>query len=97
MLKGVLPTLPVSALRAKQEEITSMLSDSPVLLTHNGLSTGVLVEPNQWNDIIELLEKLRLDTVINQRLWEMENIPETNIPADEVEKELIKRGLLRGN
>ena len=92
MLKGVLPTMPVSTLRTNQDEITSTLTTSPVLLTHNGTATGVLVHHNQWNDLIELVNKLKEDIIINQRMWEMDNDPSAVLTEEEVRQQLAERG-----
>jgi PHD/YefM family antitoxin component YafN of YafNO toxin-antitoxin module len=50
-------TMPVSALRTRQASIISQLRENPILLTQRGRGAGVLVHPDQWNEIIELLEE----------------------------------------
>lgn len=49
-------TMPVSELRTKQASIIAQLQESPILLTQRGRGAGVLVHPDQWNKMVELLE-----------------------------------------
>ncbi len=49
-------TMPVSELRTKQASIIAQLQESPILLTQRGRGAGVLVHPDQWNEMVELLE-----------------------------------------
>lgn len=94
MLKGVLPTMPVSMLRSNQDEIISTLSESPVHLTHNGKSTGVLVHHDTWNELIEMIAKLKEDMVLRQRMWEMDTDPNEVVTEEELRAGLIERGLI---
>jgi len=89
-----MPTMPVSALRNKQGTIMAKLQDTPVLLTHSGQGAGVLLHPNKYNELIELVEHLTDLAVIRQRINEMTTDPGMNVSKNDVEKELIKRGLL---
>jgi prevent-host-death family protein len=56
----VLPTLPITDLRTKQPEVLNRLQHSPVVLTHRGHGTAVLVSPSQWNAQQLELKQLRL-------------------------------------
>lgn len=56
----VLPTLPITDLRTKQPEVLSTLQQTPVVLTHRGHGTAVLVSPRQWNAQQVELKQLRL-------------------------------------
>lgn len=58
-------TMPVSELRTKQASIIAQLQESPILLTQRGRGAGVLIHPDQWNEIIELLE--RYETILDVR------------------------------
>ena len=49
-------TMPVSELRTKQASIIAQLRESPILLTQRGRGAGVLVHPDQWNEMVELLD-----------------------------------------
>ena len=51
-------TLPVSDLRFKQAELLDELPAGPVLLTRQGKAAAVLVDPDQWNALLERLELL---------------------------------------
>ena len=49
-------TMPVSELRTEQASIIAQLQESPILLTQRGRGAGVLVHPDQWNKMVELLK-----------------------------------------
>ena len=51
-------TLPISELRHKQAQVLEKLSDAPVLLTQHGKAAAVLVDPQQWNQLLGLVETL---------------------------------------
>lgn len=53
-------TLPISDLRFKQNETLEGLDQGPVLLTKQGKAAAMLVSPDQWNQLIELIEDLQL-------------------------------------
>lgn len=50
--------VPISKLRHTQNEILAKLSEGPVVLTQHGEAAAVLVDPKQWNRLIEELEDL---------------------------------------
>ena len=55
----VVPELvPISELRTRQNEILDQLADKPVVLTQHGRAAAVLVSPEQWNLLVELVEDL---------------------------------------
>jgi PHD/YefM family antitoxin component YafN of YafNO toxin-antitoxin module len=56
MMNKVLELIPISRLRQEQNEILERLADGPVVLTQYGDAAAVLVDPDQWNQIIEELE-----------------------------------------
>ena len=56
----VLPTLPITDLRTKQPEVLKSLRESPVVLTHRGHGTAVLVSTAQWNAQQAEIQRLRL-------------------------------------
>ena len=55
----VVPELvPISGLRTRQNEILDQLADRPVVLTQHGRAAAVLVSPEQWNLLVEMVEDL---------------------------------------
>lgn len=48
--------IPISRLRQEQNEILARLPEGPVVLTQYGDAAAVLVDPQQWNRIVEELE-----------------------------------------
>jgi PHD/YefM family antitoxin component YafN of YafNO toxin-antitoxin module len=71
MLYPVMPTLPVSDLRNKQAEVVKQLDKTPILLTRGGHSAGVLVHPEQWNQLMAQLARLQRHIRADQLLAEM--------------------------
>jgi PHD/YefM family antitoxin component YafN of YafNO toxin-antitoxin module len=65
-------TLPISDLRFKQTETLNELETGPVLLTRQGKAVAMLVSPEQWNSLIEVIEDLRLTLGDVQALKENE-------------------------
>ena len=65
-------TLPISDLRFKQTETLNELETGPVLLTRQGKAAAMLVSPEQWNSLIEVIEELRLTLGDVQALKENE-------------------------
>ena len=50
--------MPVSYLRSDQAGILAQAQDRPIVLTHKGEATGVLVGVDKWNAIAEYIEDL---------------------------------------
>ena len=75
-MEKVLPTIPASSLRQDQAGIFAKLDSSPVVLTHHGQVAGVLVHPDQWNELIDLLRDLDDSLVAQQRLQEAQQNPD---------------------
>ncbi len=51
-------TMPISDLRGNQAQILDGLKEAPILLTRQGKAAAVLVDPDKWNALIELVEDL---------------------------------------
>jgi len=51
--------LPISDLRHAQAGVLNRLSGGPILLTQRGKAAAVLVDPVQWNQLLERLEDLQ--------------------------------------
>lgn len=96
-MNKILPTMPISALRNNQSKIIDELEMSPKLLTNNGYEAAVLVSPTRWNEMVDLIARLEDSRIITQRSKEMDEDESSWMTADEVEAELIARGLLNGS
>lgn len=55
-MNAVPKLIPISKLRQTQSEVLEKLPEGPVVLTQRGEAIAVLVEPEQWNRLIEELE-----------------------------------------
>lgn len=91
-MDGLLPTMPISALRKNQSEIIEQLEKSPKVLTNNGYEAAVLMSPAQYREMVALVRRLEDSQIINLRLKEMDQ--GHWISGDEVEKQLEAKGLL---
>lgn len=56
VMNKVLELIPISRLRQEQNEVLKRLAEGPVVLTQYGDAAAVLVDPDQWNQIVEELE-----------------------------------------
>jgi PHD/YefM family antitoxin component YafN of YafNO toxin-antitoxin module len=56
VMNKVLELIPISRLRQEQNEVLGRLAEGPVVLTQYGDAAAVLVDPDQWNQIVEELE-----------------------------------------
>lgn len=56
MIMSVPKLVPISKLRLTQNEVLSILGQSPVVLTQHGEAVAVLVDPSMWNDLLRELE-----------------------------------------
>ncbi len=52
-------TIPISDLRARQNEILETLGKEQVVLTHHGRPAAVMVSPERWNQLVQQLEDLQ--------------------------------------
>ena len=51
-------TVPISELRRQQDKILRMAEAAPVILMSRSEPAGVLVSPQEWNQIVERLRQL---------------------------------------
>lgn len=87
-----MPTVPVSDLRNRQAEIIAELTHTPVMLTNRGEGTGVLVNPNAWNALLDEIERLRHIVKLQQISKRMSE--GDFLSKEEVEMALTEKGLL---
>ena len=87
-------TMPVSDLRTRQASIISQLQESPVLLTQRGRGAGVLVHPDQWNEMVELLEDYEDILIAKERKYEAKEDPSIMRPISELRASLEADGFL---
>lgn len=58
-VRPVPPIHPISSLRQDQDSILSAMDREPVILSQRGRERAVLVNVEQWNQMVELLEMYR--------------------------------------
>ncbi len=59
--------IPISELRIRQSSVLEQLKQGPVVLTQRSKAAAVLVDPDQWNRLMEQLEDLQdLITVLQK-------------------------------
>ena len=85
-----MPTFPASSMRREQGEIFKQLQDGPILFTRHGSAAGVLIHPDLWNQLIEMLEDIEDAAVVQERL----SSGVDSIPLAEAEAELRRLGIL---
>lgn len=90
----IMPTMPVSELRTKQAAILAQLREAPILLTQRGHSAGVLVHPDLWNEMVELLDDFEDILIAQERVQEAERDTAVMQPISELRASLQADGLL---
>ncbi len=83
-----MPTMPVSDMRTRQAAILAKLSETPVLLTQHGHGAGVLVHPDLWNEMVELLAEYDDILMVRERMHEAETDPSVMHPIADLRREL---------
>jgi PHD/YefM family antitoxin component YafN of YafNO toxin-antitoxin module len=91
-----MPTMPVSDLRTKQAAILARLREAPILLTQRGHGAGVLVHPDLWNEMVELLDDYEDILIAKERIQEAESDPDALHPISDLRASLEANGLLDG-
>ena len=84
MYDKAMSTMPVSDLRTRQASIIAQLRESPILLTQRGRGAGVLVHPDQWNEMVELLEDYEDILIAKDRMYEAKEDPTVMRPISEL-------------
>ena len=90
----VMPTMPMSRLRTQQTAIFANLQQSPILLTQRGHGAGVLVHPDLWNEMVDLLIDNEDVLVAKERFQEAKRDPSVMRPISELRASLEADGLL---
>ena len=90
----VIPTIPVSDLRTRQAAILAQLEQTPILLTQRGHGAGILVHPDLWNEMVELLTCYEDILIAKDRLQEAERDPTVLRPISELRTLFEADGLL---
>jgi PHD/YefM family antitoxin component YafN of YafNO toxin-antitoxin module len=89
-----MPTMPVSDLRTRQATILTQLRETPILLTQRGHGAGVLVHPDLWNEMVELLADYEDILIAKDRFQEAKSDPTVMHPISELRAILEADGLL---
>ena len=89
-----MPTMPVSQLRTRQSSILAQIHETPVLLTQRGHGAGVLVHPDLWNEMVELLDDYDDVLIAKERMLEAKSDPTVMRPLSELRASLEADGLL---
>jgi prevent-host-death family protein len=98
MAKKVISRIPqmvsVSDLKNHHLEVIAKLRQGPVLLASRNQPTAVLLSPEQWNEIVDLLEDWDELMIARERMNEAEKDPEVMRPIEELWTKLQQNGLL---
>ena len=86
--------MPASDLCTRQAAILAQLEQTPILLTQRGHSAGILVHPDLWHEMVELLTSYEDLLIAKDRLQEAEQDPAVLRPISELRALLRADGLL---
>ncbi len=89
-------TVPISELRRQQDKILKMAEAAPVVLMSRSTPAGVLVSPQEWNQIVNRLKQLE---ALHEAL---RNITQNNanhswVSSAEMRERMQKRGVNVGS
>jgi prevent-host-death family protein len=84
----------VSDLKNRHLEVLARLKDGPILLASRNQPAAVLLSPEQWNDIVDLLEDYEDLLVAKERLEEASADPSVMHPVADLRDRLQADGLL---
>ena len=93
-MNKVMPTMPVDDMRTCPAAILAKLNETPVLLTQHGHGAGVLVHPDLWNEMVELLADYDDILIARQRMHEAETDSSVTRPIADLHNSLQADGLL---
>lgn len=82
-------TVGVSALRTRQREILSQLSEGPIVLSQHNQPLAVLVDVALWNRLLEELVDLQDAQIATERLAGARRDPSSVQRLEDVEAELL--------
>ena len=88
MLPTAMPTIPITDLRTRQPEVIDAIKQSPVLLTRQGHSAGVLVHPEMWNQLVAELERYK-----RHRRERLQRIGQEMVDGNEITQQALEAGL----
>jgi len=91
-LYASMAALPVTTFRKQQLEIMDRLQERPILLTREGVDSGVLIHPNLWNALLAELARYRRADLLREQIQVVEQ--GEYITFDQFEQGLRDRGLL---
>ena len=82
-------TVGVSALRTRQREILSQLSEGPIVLSQHNQPMAVLVDVALWNRLLEEVVDLQDAQIATERLAGARRDPSSVQRLEDVEAELL--------
>jgi len=85
-------TVPISELRRQQDKILKMSESAPVVLMNRSEPAGVLVSPQEWNQIVNRLNQLEALQEARRNI-ERNNLNNSWVSSAEMRKRMQKRGV----
>ena len=85
-------TVPISELRRQQDKILKMAESAPVVLMSRSTPAGVLVSPQEWNQIVNRLKQLEALQEARRNIAQ-NNANHSWIASAEMRKRMQKRGV----
>ena len=85
-------TVPISELRRQQEKILKMAESAPVVLMSRSEPAGVLVSPQEWNQLVNRLKELEASQEARRNIAQ-NNENQSWVSSTEMRKRMQKRGV----
>lgn len=89
-------TVPISELRRQQDKILKMAASAPVVLMSRSEPAGVLVSPQEWNQIVDRLRHLEALQEARHNIL-ANNANQTWVSSAEMRKKMQTRGVNVGS
>jgi len=85
-------TVPISELRRQQDKILKMAESAPVVLMSGSTPVGVLVSPQEWNQIVNRLQQLEALQEARHNIAQ-NNANRSWVSSAEMRQRMQKRGV----
>jgi prevent-host-death family protein len=84
MMREIPNLMPISELRIHQNQVLAKLNEGPMVLTQHGRAAAVLVGPEYWNRLQEMIEDLEDSVDALQAKIELLTGQDESVPWEEV-------------
>ena len=89
-------TEPISNFKNDQTGVLHKIKNGPVVLIQYSKPAAVLVDPQQWNRMLNRLQEFERAAMIRQRVVDAHANPGTDVPFNDFMADLVERDRVNG-